>query len=416
MSIAVCYYPHYKVGKEVGKPMVRTLGKLSAVAADKVIKPGRHSDGGGLYLNVSSTGAKSWLFMWARGGKRREMGQGPYPAVSLKAAREKAADCRRIVAEGRDPITERDRQVGKTFGECADLYITSMERNWRNEKHRKQWRQTLTVYCEKIREQPVSLISTDDVLSVLTPIWNEKNETASRLRGRMELVLDFATTKGWREGDNPARWRGHLKNILPARTKLSRGHHAAMAYQQVPAFMTALGGRDAMAAHALQFLILTATRTSEVLKATWDEIDLEAGVWTIPPERMKAAEEHVVPLSSAALDILIPLSEMELSKYVFPGQKPGKPLSGMSMEMLLRRMKVENATVHGFRSSFRDWCGDETLFSREVAEAALAHKVGNEVERAYRRNKALEKRRGLMDAWGNFCRGSHRRTVIPFRA
>ena len=282
--------------------MVRTLGKLSAVAVEKVSKPGRHSDGGGLYLNVSQTGSKSWLFMWVRAGKRREMGQGPYPAVSLKAAREKAADCRRIVAEGRDPIIERDRHVGKTFGECADLYIASMERNWRNEKHRKQWRQTLTVYCQKIRERPVSLISTDDVLSVLTPIWNEKNETASRLRGRMELVLDFATTKGWRAGDNPARWRGHLKSILPPRTKLSRGHHAAMNYQQVPEFMERLRGLQAMAARALEFTILNAARTSEVLNATWDEIDLDNGLWTIPASRMKAAEEHVVPLSDAALD------------------------------------------------------------------------------------------------------------------
>lgn len=393
--------------------MARTLGKLSAIAVEKQTKPGRHSDGGGLYLNVSSTGSKSWLFMWVRGGKRREMGQGPYPAVSLKAAREKAADCRRIVAEGHDPIIERDRKVGKTFGECADIYITSMERNWRNEKHRKQWRQTLTVYCERIRERPVSTISTDDVLSVLTPIWNVKNETASRLRGRMELVLDFAKTKGWREGDNPARWRGHLKSILPARTKLSRGHHAAMAYQKVPEFMERLSGLQAMAARALEFTILNAARTSEVLNATWDEIDLDTGSWTIPAHRMKAAEEHVVPLSGAALEILRPLSVARLSQYVFPGQKPGKPLSGMAMEMLLRRMKVENATVHGFRSSFRDWCGDETSFPREVAEAALAHKVGNAVERSYRRGKAIEKRRALMELWSHFCCSTDNSKIVP---
>ena len=326
--------------------MVRTLGKLSAVGVDKVTKPGRHSDGGGLYLNVSATRSKSWLFMWVRGGKRREMGLGPYPAVTLKVAREKAVDCRRLVAEGRDPISERDRHVGKTFGECADLYIASMDRNWRNKKHRKQWQMTLTVYCEKIRDRPISTISTDDVLSVLTPIWNSKNETASRLRGRIELVLDFATAKGWRDGDNPARWRGHLKNILPARTKLSRGHHAAMAYQQVPSFMERLGGLEAMAARALEFTILNAARTSEVLKATWDEIDFDNALWTIPPHRMKAAEQHVVPLSRAAMDILRPLNETQVSQYVFPGQKHGKPLSGMAMEMLLRRMKVKNATIH----------------------------------------------------------------------
>ena len=218
--------------------------------------------------------------------------------------------------------------------------------------------------AQKMRNRPVwPRSTTDDVLSVSDPhLGVTKNETASRLRGRIENVLDYASSKGWRDGDNPARWRGHLKNVLPARTKLSRGHHAAMSYRQVPEFMAALGERDAVAAHALQFLILTAGRTSEVLKAIWDEIDFEAGVWTIPPERMKAAEEHVVPLSGAALDILIPLSKTKLSKYVFPGQKLGKPLSGMSMEMLLRRMKVENATVHGFRSAFRDWCGDETSF------------------------------------------------------
>jgi integrase len=396
--------------------MARTLGKLSAVAVEKQTKPGRHSDGGGLYLNVSSTGSKSWLFMWVKGGRRREMGLGPYPAVSLKAAREKAVDCRRLIAEGRDPISERDKQVGKTFGECADLYIASMQRNWRNEKHRKQWQMTLTVYCEKIRDRPISMISTEDVLSVLTPIWNTKNETASRLRGRMELVLDFATTKGWRAGDNPARWRGHLKSILPARTKLSRGHHAAMNYQEVPAFMERLSELQAMAARALEFTILNAARTSEVLNATWDEIDLDNGLWTIPAHRMKAAEEHVIPLSKAALGILRPLSEAQLSQYVFPGQKSGKPLSSMAMEMLLRRMKVRNATVHGFRSSFRDWCGDETSFPREVAEAALAHKVGSEVERAYRRGKAIEKRRQLMEVWASYCCETKEKNVVPLVA
>ncbi len=248
--------------------------------------------------------------------------------------------------------------------------------NWRNEKHRKQWQMTLDVYCQPIRIKSVAVISTADVLSVLQPIWNEKNETASRLRGRIENVLDYARSKGWRTGENPARWRGHLKNILPARSKLSRGHHAAMKYGKVPEFIKRLRERDAIAARALEFLILTAARTSEVLNATWDEFDLENALWTIPAHRMKAAEEHVVPLSGAAMGILKPLHEAKLSAYVFPGQNPDKPLSGMSMEMVLRRMKVENATVHGFRSSFRDWCGDETLFPREVAEAALASQGG----------------------------------------
>jgi integrase len=396
----------------VGKPVTRTLGKLSAVGAEKVSKPGRHSDGGGLYLNVSSTGSKSWLFMWVRQGKRREMGLGPYPAVSLKIAREKAAECRRLIAEDRDPIAERNHQSGKSFGECADLYIAAMEPTWRNPKHRDQWQMTLSTYCENIRNRPVSEIKTDDVLSVLTPIWRDKNETASRLRGRIENVLDFASSKGWRDGDNPARWRGHLKNVLPARTKLSRGHHAAMPYQQVPDFMGRLQTLEAMAARALEFTILTAARSGEVLNATWDEIDLDNALWTVPAHRMKAAEQHVVPLSDAALNILRSLSDNRLSQYVFPGQKPHKPLSSMSMQMLLRRMKVEYVTVHGFRSSFRDWCGDETSFPREIAEAALAHKVGSEVERAYRRGKAVEKRRQLMEAWAAFCLSFNQSKIV----
>jgi integrase len=383
--------------------MPRPIGKLTAIVVERQNKPGRHSDGGGLYLNVSKSGTKSWLFMWVRRGKRREMGLGPYPAVSLKVARDKANDCRRIIAEGRDPITDRDRLLGKTFGECAELFISSMERNWRNEKHRKQWRQTLSVYCEKIWGRAVSSISSNDIEAVLTPIWRAKNETASRLRGRIERILDFAATKGWREGENPARWRGHLQNILPPRSKLSRGHHAAMAYQQVPEFMQKLNQMDALAARALEFTILTAARSGEVLNACWDEIDLEQGLWTVPAQRMKTAEEHTVPLSDAAIAILKDLYGVRLSKYVFPGQKPSKPLSGMAMQMLLRRMKVENVTVHGFRSSFRDWCGDETDFPREIAEAALAHKVGSEVERAYRRGKALEKRRALMRDWCAYC-------------
>jgi integrase len=385
--------------------MVRALGKLSAIAADKLTKPGRHSDGGGLYLNVSATGAKSWLFMWVKNGKRWEMGLGPYPAISLKSARERAGNCRNQVAEGLNPIVERDRQVGKTFGECADEYISTMERNWRNEKHRQQWRMTLDVYCKGIRSRSVAEIDTGDVLAVLTPLWSDKNETASRLRGRIENVLDYARSKGWRTGENPARWRGHLKNVLPARTKLSRGHHAAMRYQDVPDFMARLREREALAARALELLILTAARSSEVLGAKWSEVDLETALWTVPANRMKAAEEHVVPLSKDALRLLKDLNEVKVSEYIFPGQKTDKPLSAMSMQMALRRMQVANATPHGFRSAFRDWCGDETSFPREIAEAALAHKVGSAVEQAYRRGKAVEKRRALMEAWASYlCR------------
>jgi integrase len=321
----------------------------------------------------------------------------------------------RACFHGRDPITDRNRQQEKTFGECADLYIASMEGNWRNEKHRYQWRQTLTNYCRAIRQKPVATISTDDVLQVLKPIWTTKSETASRLRGRIELTLDFARARGWREGENPARWRGHLRNVLPPRKRLSRGHLAAMDYRDVPAFMGRLRQVVAVSARALEFAILTAGRTSEVLNATWSEIDVERAVWTVPKHRMKGAEEHAVPLSDPALMILRPLHEIPQSNYIFPGLRQGKPLSGMAMEMLLRRMNVKKATVHGFRSSFRDWCGDETHFSREIAEAALAHKVGNLVEQDYRRSKALEKRRELMEAWAAYCEPRQSGKVVQMK-
>jgi len=354
-------------------------------------------------LSVSQSGTKSWVFMWSRQGKRREMGLGAFPATSLKLARDKAAKCRALLAEDRDPIAERNREREKTFGECADLYIASMEASWRNEKHRYQWRHTLTAYCAVLRDKPVSSVCTDNILTVLKPMWATRGETASRLRGRIELVLDFARARGWRTGENPARWRGHLKNILPPPRKLSRGHLPAMDYRLVPAFVDRLRKEESMAARALEFAILTAGRTSEVLNATWQEVNLGEKIWTVPAHRMKAGEEHTVPLSEPAVSLLKSLHQFRASHFVFPGQKLGRPLTGMSMEMLLRRMRVEDATVHGFRSSFRDWCGDETAFPREVAEAALAHKVGNMVERAYRRGKAIEKRRKLMEAWGRYC-------------
>ena len=394
--------------------MARALNKLSSLAVDRRKVPGRASDGGGLYLSVSPTGSKSWVFMWVRNGRRREMGLGPYPAVSLIAARTKAADCRAIVADGRDPIEQRSRSGRKMFGECADAYIDAVKSEWKNAKHAHQWRQSLTQYCGRIRDLPVDAIGTDEVLGVLTPIWQTRAETASRLRGRIERVLDYAAAHGWRSGENPARWRGHLKNVLPKRQKLYRGHHAAMDYREVPTFLRKLRQHEAMAARALEFAILTAARSGEVLNARWDEIDLDEAVWTVPAVRMKAGQIHRVPLSPRALDVLRPLRELSASGYVFPGHRHEKPLSGMAMQMLLRRMKVDNATVHGFRSSFRDWCGDCTTFPREIAEAALAHKVGDEVERAYRRRDAIEKRRQLMDAWAAYC--SSKTNVVSLAA
>lgn len=366
-------------------------------------KPGRHSDGGGLYLNVGPTGKKSWLFMWVpRGGKRREMGLGAYPTVKLANARNRAAECRTVVSEGRDPIVEKAKEAEPTFGQCVDLFISSIKSEWRNEKHQAQWKMTLSdAYCASLRLKRVSRITTEDVLSVLKPVWLDRNETASRLRGRIERVLEFAKVKGWRTGENPAAWRGNLRNLLPKRQKLQRGHQSAMRYQDIPAFMERLGQADAMAARALEFVILTVARSSEVLGAKWSEIELEQKLWNVPKERMKAGSAHTVPLSTPAISLLETLHKHRISEYVFPRTKE-KPLSGMAMLMLLRRMKLRSVTVHGFRSSFRDWAGDETEFPREIAEAALAHKVGNEVERAYRRSSAIDKRRRLMQSWGDF--------------
>jgi integrase len=342
-----------------------------------------------------------------KNGKRREMGLGSYPTISLVAARQRADECRRQVAEGLDPITERKKAAPVTFGEAADQFLASMSSSFRNEKHRDQWKMTLgDAYCATLRKKPISAVDTEDVLQVLAPIWQSKAETASRIRGRIERVLDYATVKGWRTGENPARWRGHLKNALPARQKLARGHHAAMPYAQVPAYVKRLQSAEAMAARGLEFLILTASRSGEVMGAQWPEFDLEKAVWTVPAERMKAGKEHRVPLSPRAVAIIKDLHETKVNDFVFPGEKKERPLSPMAFAMLMRRMKVSQYTAHGFRSAFRDWAGDETSYPRELAEAALAHRVGDETERAYRRSDALDRRRKLMVAWADHCLGS----------
>ena len=387
--------------------MARALNKLTDTGVRSEKKTGRHSDGGGLYLSVSATGSKSWVFIWTPpGGKRREMGLGSYPAISLAKARKKAVELREAVAEGVDPIARRRKVQEPTFSECVEQFIESMEVSWRNEKHRYQWRQTLgPSYCQGIQDRRISSITSEDVLSILTPIWTEKSETASRLRGRLERLLDYAKSRGWRDGENPARWRGHLVNVLPPRTKLARGHLPAMKYIEVPAFVARLRSAEALAARALELLILTASRPGEVINAPWREFDLDNRIWTVSAGRMKAGREHRVPLTDAAMELLLPLMEARTGDFVFLGQQPGRPLSNMAMSQLLKRMKCREITAHGFRSSFRDWAGDCTSFSREVAEGCLAHIVGNEVERAYRRGDALEKRRGLLDAWASYCGG-----------
>jgi integrase len=290
-----------------------------------------------------------------------------------------------------------------------------MSPSWRNAKHLAQWKMTLTVYCSPIAALSVEEITTDDVLRVLKPLWLGKPETASRLRGRLERVLDFAKARGLRSGENPARWRGHLDALLPKRRALTRGHHKAMPFDDVPEFVAKLREMDGVAPRALELTILTAARSGEVLGAQWAEIDVESRVWTVPAHRTKGAREHRVPLSNRALDIVSTMHVIRSSDFVFPGARPDRPLSSMALEMVLRRAQV-SATVHGFRSAFRDWAGERTSFAREIAEAALAHLVGDQVERAYRRGDALDKRRRLMSAWASFCEGSRDApiSVVPF--
>lgn len=386
--------------------MARAVKRLSARSAATATKPGRHADGDGLYLVVDASGAKRWLFLFRWQGKLKEMGLGGLSTVTLAEARELAGDARRVLKGGQNPIEHRravkaEPEAVVTFGVFADQVVADLSQGFRNDKHKAQWTSTLATHAASLRPMPVDAIGTAEVLAVLTPIWRTRAETASRLRGRIERILDAAKAKELRAGENPARWRGHLDKLLPARHKLTRGHHAAMPFADVPAFVVDLRDREAVAAMALEFCILCASRSGEVLGARWAEIDRAARVWTIPPERMKAGLEHRVPLTERALAILDRAETIRSSEYLFPGQKRGRPLSIMSMEMVLRRMQTP-VTVHGFRSSFRDWAGERTSFPRDVAEMALAHVVGDATERAYRRGDALQKRRRLMDAWAAF--------------
>ena len=346
------------------------------------------------------------------------MGSAGKGGVSLKVAREKAAEGRAMLRAGVEPLAAWNKPAAEevpTFGVMADAFLDTHKDGWRNDKHRQQWTMTLTRYCEPIRATPVDAIDTEAVFSILKPLWARAPETASRLRGRIEAILDAARARGHiaRNEANPARWRGHLDKLLPKRAKLTRGHHAAMPYAEVPAFVVALRERPAIAAKALEFCILTATRSGETLGARWDEIDFDGRVWRVPAARTKAARPHTVPLSERAVAILREMEAGRTGDYVFPGQRPGRPLSGMAFEMLLRRIGSPH-TAHGFRSSFRDWCGNETHFPRELAEHALAHVIGDKAEQAYRRSDALARRRELMDAWARLCearRGRQRRRV-----
>jgi integrase len=380
-------------------------------------KPGKYTDGGNLYLIVSKTGARKWVLRFTWRGRAKEMGLGSATSVPLADAREKAANARRKIAQGLNPIDERKRDGGiPTFGELADDVREALSAGFRNEKHKAQWKSTLETYAAPLRAKPVDTIATDDVLAVLKPIWTTKAETASRVRGRIEKVLDAAKAKGFRDGENPARWRGHLDHLLPRPSKLARGHHAAMPYEEVAAFIAKLRKREATSALALELCILTATRSGEILGMRWPEIDFDKKIWTVPAKRMKAGREHRVPLSTRAVAVLRQLEKLKTADFVFAGQARNKPLSNMAMEMVLRRMKIEEATVHGFRSSFRDWAGNVSNFPREITETALAHVIGDKAEQAYRRSDALEKRRKLMEAWAAYCEPKKTGNVVQIRS
>jgi integrase len=419
--------------------MARTLNRLTDRRV-KTAPPGMHCDGGGLYLQVSAgadgTVRKSWIFRFATTkaerktdpelGRERQMGLGTFSDTSLAQAREKAAAARKQREQRVDPIeakyalraaAELSKAKAMTFDQCREGYIAAHRAGWRNTKHAHQWTSTLHTYVSPIfGKLPVQAINVALVMKALEPIWSTKPDTASRVRGRIECILDWAGARGFRAGENPARWRGHLDKLLPARGKVRKiKHHAALPYAEIAAFMTDLREREGIAARALEFTILTAARTGEALGARWDEIDRKAEMWAVPADRTKGAREHRVPLSAAALAVIEQMQKIRENDYVFPGERRAT-LSNMAMDMLLRRMD-RDVTVHGFRSTFRDWVSEQTNFQGEIAEAALAHVVGDKVEAAYRRGDLFDKRRRLMSAWAEFCgRALTAGTVVPLRA
>jgi integrase len=397
------------------RTMARMMERLTALKVKRAKKPGMYADGRGLYLQVTEGGA-SWVYRYMLNGRAREMGLGPRHTFSLAEAREEARKARQLRYQGIDPIEDKraakaqkqlDDAKAMTFKQCADKYIEAQRNGWRNAKHAAQWEATLAYAGQVFGNLPVQSIDMAIVLKVLQPIWEEKPATASRLRGRIEAVLDWAKVSGYRAGENPARWKGHLDKILPARSKVRPiEHHAALPYTELPGFLVALREQQGIAARALEFIILTAARSGEVLGAHWSEVNLLDKVWTVPAKRMKANREHRVPLSDGALAILQEMRALrpagDADTYVFPGGKEGKPLSNTAMLELRQRMRRSDITVHGFRSTFRDWAA-ERGFSHEVAEMALAHAIPNAVEAAYRRSDLFEKRRRLMQQWATFC-------------
>lgn len=386
-------------------------------------KPGKHRIAPGLYLRVRDTGAAFWALIYTIGGRSREAGLGRYPDVSLLEATSRAAELRlKIRRDGIDPLEVKHAKPAEpaaavTFKQIAAEVIAAKRPGWRNPKHAAQWENTLATYAFPVfGDLDVAAIDTEHVLAALQPIWTAKHETATRLRQRIEAVLDAAAARKLRSRENPARWKGHLDTLLTAISKADRvRHHPALPWRELPAFMAQLTENKSSSALALRFAILTASRTGEVLGAQWPEIDFDRAVWTVPSARMKAKREHRVPLSRQAVELVAGLPRFEWSPYVFPGAKRGRPLSQMAMLQLVRGMRP-GLTVHGFRSTFRDWVSEATNFSPELAEQALAHTIGNQTEAAYRRGDLLERRRAMMQAWADFSLGETGARVVPLRA
>jgi integrase len=423
------------------------IGKLKALNVTREKRSGMYSDGGGLYLQIAGSSARSWIFRYwvqdrdpATGasirdksgnvrGRSREMGLGSCTVVTLSQARERAAECRRMRERGVDPIEARreakqqdvlEKAKAITFKQCAEGYIEAHRAGWRNAKHAQQWGNTLASYAEPVfGSLPVQAIDTILVLKAIEPIWATKPEMGSRVRGRIERILDWAKVRGYRAGENPARWRGHLDHLLPHHRKVKKvKHHAALPYADVPAFITELHTRDGVGARALEFAILTAGRSGEALGAKWNEFDLNGAMWTVPATRMKSGKEHRVPLAPSALKIIKDMADSKNGEFVFPGDNPGRPLAEKALWKVLHRMQAQNTTVHGFRSTFRDWAAEQTNYANHVVEMALAHTIGDKTEAAYRRGDLFDKRRRLMDEWARFCSRppSGVAAAVPLRA
>jgi integrase len=396
----------------------RHRNRLTNRFVETVTVPGFYADGGNLYLDFKDPPSKNWVCRYTRDGRTRDHGLGAFPAVSLAEARRARDAALAKLRAGIDPVEERraqklapklERAKAKTFQQCAKAFIAAHERGWKNAKHADQWPQTLGTYVYPVLgDLPVGVIDTALVMKAIEPIWFTKTETASRTRGRIEKILDWAGTAGYRPADipNPARWKGHLENLLPKKSKISPTKNLpAMPFAEVPAFMAELALHTGIGALALRLCILTATRTTETLNATWHEFNLDERVWTIPAARMKAGKEHRVPLSEPALDILVTLKKLPPSPFVFPADPPLRPVSNTIMLMVLRRAGHGGLVVHGFRSSFSSWTAAKTAFSYEVREATLAHQIPDAVVRSYQRDDFFEKRRELMRQWGAYCTG-----------